>query len=119
MLTGEVNPCYNSKEVYAFEGFPESDYLWNLSGNIADSASIDNHMVEVLVPQEQFNISVTPVNRCGTANLSDLSISPLITPPNIDQVMGGDTIPCTTSATLFWVEDDSRATQCRWCVPCS
>ncbi len=116
IIIGKANPCHNFEENYFFEGFPESDYIWSLSDNIEDSAVVDQNSVYLQVPEEQFNLGVTPLNRCGTGNTVNRTIHPLTTPPVINQSITGDTLPCTNGQTLFRVEDDSTATY-RWIIP--
>lgn len=115
-ILGKENPCHFTTELYYFVELPETDYQWILSGNIEDSATVDQNSVDLQIPADPFLLGVTPSNRCGSGIITERTIEPLTTPPVIDQVMEGDTIPCTNAPSLFRVEEDSSVTY-EWILP--
>ncbi len=115
-IFGEMNPCYQSLESYFFTDRPETDYLWTLSDNAIDSSILQGNRVFIHIPEDQFNLTVTPGNRCGEGDPSSRNIIPEIAPPVISQGMEGDTVPCTNTPTLFSVAHDPGAFY-RWALP--
>ena len=115
-IIGAETPCNNSNEIYYFQSLPESSYQWSFSDNVKDSATIHGTSIRLLIPGDPFNLSVTPVNRCGTGQASLRTIFPLNAPPSIEPVISGDTLPCTSAENLFSVEEDSTAFY-RWIIP--
>ncbi len=116
LIHGTNNPCNNSEEIYTFPQHPETDYLWSYSGITEDSVSENQNLIVILVPETQFELGVTPSNKCGAGNTSYRTIDPLNSPPDINQLITGDRIPCTNVQSLFRVEENPT-TVYRWQIP--
>ncbi len=115
-IEGMATPCHLDEEIYFFESLPQYDYFWELTENVAGSAILNHDDVHLVVPEDPFTLAVIPFNTCGTGERSERTVTPLTSPPNINQEITGDTVPCTNTPNLFSVES-TTGTSYRWIVP--
>ncbi len=109
-IRGEEYPCFGSSEVYFFRPRPETDYRWDFSGNMADSAVISPSSALVRITEESFTVSLTPLNRCGAGEPVTRPINALTSVPGIEPVIQGDSVPCLGQTSLYTVENETGVT---------
>lgn len=115
-ISGELYPCVSSTDSYFALGQEGANFTWssNQGWNIQEKSA---NGIDLDIGSSPGLLSVTPVNRCGTASPTSISISPLTDTPVIAFVEG-DTVPCIGQSTRLFT-NSLPGTTYKWELPIS
>ncbi|MCK5068587.1 MAG: S8 family serine peptidase [Bacteroidales bacterium] len=113
-IVGEQYPCESTTDSYFALGQEGANFIWDsdLGWSIQEKSF---NGIDLDIGATYGTLSVTPVNRCGSGNLSDIAILPLAAPPVLDFIEG-DTVPCAGQSTRLHT-NSLPGTTYKWELP--
>lgn len=115
VITGAVNPCYNTLQTYAIDSIEGTTYTWDYPSGWTLAGGQGWHAVNLITGANSGTITVTPSNFCGNGLSRSLSVAVNNVPAQPDSVFG-ETDPCHGSSQSYWVTHLTGVSH-TWVVP--
>jgi hypothetical protein len=114
IIVGEQYPCESTTDSYFALGQEGANFIWESDQGWSFQEKSANG-IDLDIGAANATLSVTPLNRCGSGNLSGIAISPLAAAPVLDFIEG-DTVPCAGQSTRLHT-NSLPGTTYKWELP--